>query len=103
MGSKRGRDGDDAGVGWGAVPAATDDRVRKMHAHRRALNEQFLTELTRKMRANPAGVFEKEAADYVKYSKNIRVRRQTLMMTTMMFLISFRSPPGKKHTRTTAP
>ena len=70
---KRGRDG----VDEEAVPAATTDaRVRLMAAHRRALNEQFLAELTRKIRANPTGVFEKEAADYTKFSKNIRVRRR---------------------------
>lgn len=80
MGSKRGRDGDDAGAMMGAAAigggATTDDRVRNMYAHRRALNEQFMAELTRKMHANPTGVFEKEMADYAKFSKGIRVRER---------------------------
>ena len=70
---KRGREGDGAGLG-AATTATTDDRVRLMAAHRRHLNESFLAELTKKIRANPTGVYEREAADYAKFSKHIRVR-----------------------------
>jgi len=75
MGSKRGRADDDAGGSGATTGAAPDARVRLAAAHRRNLNLKFLEDLGRKIRANPHGVFEKEAADYCKYSRTIRVRR----------------------------
>ena len=76
MGGKRGRD-DDAGAGALALApaaAASDDRVRLYHAHRQHLNLMFLKDLERKIKENPSRILEMEAADYVKFSKSIRVR-----------------------------
>ena len=76
MGGKRGRD-DDAGAGALApapAAAASDDRVRLYHAHRQHLNLMFLKDLERKIKENPSRILEMEVADYVKFSKSIRVR-----------------------------
>ena len=76
MGGKRGRD-DDAGAGALALApaaAASDDRVRLYHAHRQHLNLMFLKDLERKIKENPSRILEMEVADYVKFSKSIRVR-----------------------------
>ena len=68
---KRGRDDDDAVA---AAPAIDPARQRHYLACLRALNEQFLADLTRKLTQNPHRRCDKEVADYEKYSRQLRVR-----------------------------
>jgi hypothetical protein len=75
--SKRGRD-DAATAAAGAVDAApaaaSRERQIKSYKLRVELNQSFLRSLEDKIRRNPSCVLEMEANDYVKYSKQIRVR-----------------------------
>ena len=68
---KRGRD-DDGAVA--PAPAVEPARQRHYLAIRRALNDQFVADLTRKLTQNPTRRFDKEVADYEKFSRQLRVR-----------------------------
>ena len=68
---KRGRD-DDGAVA--PAPAVEPARQRHYLAIRRALNDQFVADLTRKLTQNPTRRFDKEVTDYEKFSRQLRVR-----------------------------